>query len=642
LILNALILTAYKQLQQFAQKKDENYLIKFDMEIKIGKGKFNIEKSQTLIGIKQLASRSANETTDKENTSEKLKFLGGFKILEVDDTVEDVNERLDQLRQDDDVEVGTHIYHFEGSDKALVPTGEILIVFDQEVDEEEQGLVFDNFALELVERRAKDRVIVKVTANSPNPVKTAYYLEKSSLVVLAEPDMDALVDHYSVVPNNALFNGQWHLQNKGIIPGDMYPIKAGADAKVVDAWKRLGNRGSSDITIAIVDNGFDLAHPDLNSNIVFPYDFWASSDKLSPDGYGFTHGTPCAGVALARASNTGVIGAAPNAKFMPLSGTSFGWRATEQIFEHCIKNGADVISCSWGTVDPQFALNSVKEAAIRKAVTDGRKGLGSVVLFAVGNDSLDNVSYYAAHPDVIAVGASTSKDLHASYSNRGREVTVVAPSNGDWPIIAPKASWDAGSWFDDKVRSIEHTHFGGTSSATPLVAGICALILSANPKLTAKQVKDILIKTADKIGHPSDYDSKGHSTRYGYGRVNADKAVAEALRMKDQTGDNKPAVQETVVSGKGLFQFSVKKQASKGFGVQVGIFAEYGNVLVEAEKLEKAFNQPIIINISEANGKTVYRVCVGAFAASSQATQLQQLMKSKGVNGFIKDLSTLQ
>jgi subtilisin family serine protease len=611
------------------------------MKIKLGKGEFNIQKSKNLIGLKQFTSRSA--TSKKLDTVEKIKYLGGFKVLQVDEKVKDVNEKLDELRQEDDVEVGTHIYHIDGSDKALVPTGEIMIVFNIGVDLEEQNVVFDNFALEIVERRGDERVIAKVTANSPNPVKTANLLEASSLILSAEPDMDALIDHYNVIPNNQLFNRQWHLQNKGVIPGDFYPIKAGADSKVVDAWRRLGNRGSKDITIAIVDNGFDLQHPDISSGIVSPYDFWASSSRMSSDGYGFTHGTPCAGVALARARNgNGIVGAAPNSKFMPLSGTSFGWRATEQIFNHCIKHGADIISCSWGTVKPEFALNSVKEEAIRKAVTNGRKGLGSVVLFAAGNDSLDYVNYYSAHPDVICVGASTSRDEYASYSNRGREVTIVAPSNGDWPILAPKASWDSGRWFDGKSRSGNHKHFGGTSSATPLVAGICALILSANPKLTAKQVKEILITTADKIGHPSDYDSNGHSRRYGYGRVNADKAVAEAMRMTDSTGQNQPVVEERVATGKGLFKFSVKRQASKGFGVQIGVFSQYGNVLIQAEKLERMFNQPVIININEFRGRTVYRICVGAFSNKNQAKQLLSLMRSKGVNGLIKDLSTLK
>ena len=139
-----------------------------------------------------------------------------------------------------------------------------------------------------------------------------------------------------------------------------------------------------------------------------------------------------------------MVGSAPNAKFMPVSGTSFSLKATEEMFEYCTKTNADIISCSWGSTDPAFSLSAVKEDVLTKAATKGRNGKGCVILFAVGNDSKDYVNYYSAHPDVIAVGATTSKDEHATYSNRGREVTVCAPSNGDWPIIAARAWWDEG------------------------------------------------------------------------------------------------------------------------------------------------------------------------------------------------------
>jgi len=612
------------------------------MNIKLGRGNYKIAKSKKLIGLKQFRTRGLG-VANKSQTKQLHEKLGGFEILRVDEEVEDADKKLDEIRADEDVEIGTHIYHFEGNDKPLVPTGEILIIFNHNVDEEEQLLVLDEFHLDVIERRGSDRIIAKVTANSPNPLKTSKLLEDSSLVRIAEPDLDTFVDHYDfVTPKDRLFGHQWHLENRGFIPGENYPLKAGADAKVVNAWKRLGNFGSSDITIAIVDNGFDLKHPDINANIVAPFDFWLNSANLSSDGFGFTHGTPCAGVALGRKNSTGVVGAAPNSKFMPVSGTSFGWRATENIFNYCIDKGADVISCSWGSVDARFALNSVKEAAIRKAATEGRKGLGCVILFAAGNEELDYVNYYSAHPDVISVGASTSKDEHAYYSNKGREVTVVAPSNGDWPIIAPKASWDKGHWFDGIKRSNQHKHFGGTSSSTPLVAGICALILSANPKLTAKQVKEILIKTADKIGRASDYDSRGHSVKYGYGRVNADKAVAEAMRMSDNTGGNKPVVKDKVATGKGLFKFSVERQPSRGYGVQVGVYAQYGNVLIRAEYLEKKFQKPVVVNINEINGKTIYRVCLGTFATKNEATFFQKQMKNAGINGFVRSYATLK
>jgi hypothetical protein len=228
---------------------------------------------------------------------------------------------------------------------------------------------------------------------------------------------------------------------------------------------------------------------------------------------------------------------------------------------------------------------------------------------------------------------------------------VVAPSNGDWPLIAARAYWDEGTtirgegewrwWADGQSRGDNYKHFGGTSASTPLVAGVCALMLSANPDLTAKEVKEILRKTADKIGSPSDYSSDGHSRKYGYGRVNADKAVAEAIRLRD---GNQPAieVEETISTGRGLFRFSVEKQASEGWGIQIGAFAEYGNVLIQAEKLQKQFGEPVIVNINELNGTTVYKIVIGAFSDKEEARRLMNRMSSNGVRGFLRNLKDMK
>ena len=252
------------------------------------------------------------------------------------------------------------------------------------------------------------------------------------------------------------------------------------------------------------------------------------------------------------------MGVAPMSKFMPINGTSYSLRATEQMFDYCVRQGADIISCSWGTIDPAYSLNSFKEAAITRAARQGRNGKGCIILFAVGNDDKDYVSHYAAHPDVIAVAACTSQDSHAKYSNRGRQISVCAPSNGDWPIIAARAWWDPGTshrgtgdwryWADGRSRGSRYKHFGGTSCSTPLVAGICALMLSVNPDLTAREVKQILQDTADKIGQPWEY-VRGHSLKYGYGRVNADRAVAEAKRRYEaRTFQPRPSTPTTTTT----------------------------------------------------------------------------------------------
>ncbi len=134
--------------------------------------------------------------------------------------------------------------------------------------------------------------------------------------------------------------------------------------------------------------------------------------------------------------------------------------------------------------------------------------------------------YPAAFSQVIAVGASTSFDCRAAYSQFGPELDLVVPSSGGGLSNAVlttdrtgQAGYSSGDYFAD---------FGGTSSAAPLAAGIAGLVLSRNPGLTATQVREILERSADKVNPGSAaYDAGGHSDRYGYGRINALKALEE-------------------------------------------------------------------------------------------------------------------
>lgn len=620
--------------------------------VKAGKGEITLKKSRKYVGLK---ANQADFVETSETIKEKvLESLGGFKVVRLNKIGNSLDESLDMVRSDEAVDVGTHIYYKENSDTPIVATGNLFIVFQPGTDASERDIVLDEFKLEVIKTLEEHRIVARVTKDSRNPLKVAQELQRSSLVKWAEPDLDSIPDAYEFTsPQDSLFDHQWHIKNSGFVIDANWRLKRSADAKIEDAWSRLGNMGSSDVTIAIVDNGFDIEHPDLKDKVVKPYDFWQSSPDLYKNDPRYTHGTPCASVALASSNGQGIVGVAPNSKFMPVSGTSLSWQGTEEMFNYCVDNGADIISCSWGTTNSEFGLNPLKEAAIAKAAREGRNGKGCIVLFAVGNDFLDFVNFYATHPDVIAVAASTSQDEHADYSNKGAEVTICGPSNGDWPITAARASWDEGIdwrsgdfkyWDDGKSRGQAYKHFGGTSSSTPLVAGICALMISANPELTAKQVKEILIKTADKIGNPNEYDSNGHSKKFGFGRVNADKAVKEALRLKDGAGieDIPVEVEGNITKGRGIFRFNVEKQAAEGYGVQVGVFAEYGNVLIQAEKLQKTFAAPVIVSINELDDRTVYKVVLGAFPDKDDARRLLSQMKDKGMNGFLRELKDLK
>lgn len=652
-------------------------------------GDLMLTKSTKLVGLKKKVAGSEMSAID----ARVMPDLGGFEVVTLNPN-EDVDLALDRVRAQDDVEVGTHVYFAEGDNRPVVATGVIYVEMADGVGVEERATIFDAFALEIIEDREDNVVVCRVTANSPNPLKVAAALARLSMVHKAYPDLDVPLDQYFLEPRDGLLPHEWHLENQGFVTDvPNFRLKAGADARVKAAWRKLGNLGASNIMVAVIDNGFDLNHPDLRGKAVAPLNISNNSNSLPSGPSVGDHATPCASVAVASANGSGIVGVAPNAKLMPLHGLTYSKFLTDRMFSHCVRNGADIISCSWGTIDPRYRPGSEHERSIRNALTAGRGGKGCVVVFAAGNEGREYINYYASIPGVIAVGASTSSDTHASYSNRGNGLSVVAPSDGGWPIIAARASWDAGNagmpinkrfYVDGIDRGPFHKHFGGTSSATPLVAGICALILSANPNLTSAQVKSILERTAVKIGNSWDYNAQGYSSKYGYGRVDAEAAVTEAFRMRSAptpTPPSQPTVptrpttptvppptQPTVprdttppvppapstptapatapsgpaVTGTNLYRFSVQGQAATGYGLQVSVNNEFANVLKEVERLERAYGLPVMVNISTVNGATAFRQLIGPFATRAQAETAQRQMVSKGApTPWLRPLSAL-
>lgn len=638
------------------------------IKVRFGKGEVVLNKSTKFVGVRrnETATRGLGPSLLAEEVKEnRHPHLGGFEVVTLKKTKErGLDNQMTMMRALDEVEVSTHVYHLPGSDKPLVPTGTLYIQFGKGVDEAKQTAIMAELSLTVKEHRGDGKVVAAVTAASPNPIKCAMALGEKKEIKWVEPDMDTELESYAYSSPSARLMGQmWHLQNNGRIPDNpAISIKPGADSKVVEAWKLLDGYGNPNIVVAVIDNGFDLTHPDLNTKVVKPWDLWNGSNQLQAGDPRYSHGTPCAGVAIAPQTG-GMCGAAPSARFMPISGTGFSIESTEAMYNYVIRNGADVVSCSWGTVENGYQLSPDKVAAIGRAARDGRGGKGCVICYAAGNEGVDYVNFYATHPDVICVGASTSEDEHPDYSNTGPEVTVAAPSNGGYyPIVSARAYWDEGvpgevgaaRWYygDGIDRGSKYQHFGGTSSSTPLVAGICALILSANSNLTAREVKQILCQTADKIGSPSEYVN-GKSLRYGYGRVNALKAVQEALRRAGKTpplpsnNPTTPASGSTTTAnspqGSGLFRYaSLARVANKGFSVQAGSFNQWANVKNIAPGLENSFKQPVLVHVSGSSSTSmVYRLLVGQFNTLAEANRLVATMKAKGVGAFAKDLGTL-
>lgn len=357
---------------------------------------------------------------------------------------------------------------------------------------------------------------------------------------------------------------QWHLK-KTIVHTE---IEVDASANVENAHKITLGKGT---TIAVIDDGFDLGHPEFGreGKIVHPCNlthrdmgnFEGVNEDPSP-GPDDNHGTACAGVACAD-GRYGASGVAPEAKLMPIrQAGGLGSESEAFAFAWAAENGADVISCSWGPADGLWLdpdapehnvvveMPALTRKAIDYAVKNGRKGKGCVIFFAAGNgnEPLENDGY-ASHEQVIAVAACNDRSKRSVYSDYGKALWCSFPS-GDIPAphmrhpypytkgiwttdIRHEAGYSSGDAFTGDIFGNYTTIFGGTSSACPGAAGVAALILSVNPSLRHYEVKDIIRRTCDKIDEETgEYDENGHSKWYGYGRVNAERAVIMAKEWK--------------------------------------------------------------------------------------------------------------
>lgn len=537
-----------------------------EVTLKHGRGYMRLRKSDDLIAIRPSSQANVAEVLAHApaDTSEVGTKLDHFQIVKVNNAPA-MESTLDNLRDNYLVDAGSHVYHTPNSTAPIVPTGKITVRFNPSSTKEEREQVLAQHKLEIVDQSADEvdgskvtTYTLRTTPESLNPLKVVQDLQRSDGVVsLAEADL-AVPGALTVfqIPVDPLLKEQWHLRNTGIQFGDTVGLKAGADARVVAAWQRMQSLGSSACVVAVIDDGFDLTHPDLsgNSKVVAPWDFTTNTNNPAPQRFspdprrGDYHGTACAGVAIGNANGTGITGAAPDCRFMPVRWTGTISNDTiKRQFEYVDTQGAWVVSCSWGVASDFFELSTVMNEAIAKCARDGRGGLGCVIVFAAGNANHDindpdngTLDGFAVHPDVIAVAACTSMDQKSNYSNFGKEISVCAPSNGAGGVgiltsdvrgsfVSNGTTFASGYDAGDYTRT-----FGGTSSATPLVAGICALILSVNPGLTAREVKQILESTTRKISGP--YDSNGHSIFFGFGCVNTDAAVKRAMESLSPAG----------------------------------------------------------------------------------------------------------
>jgi subtilisin family serine protease len=200
----------------------------------------------------------------------------------------------------------------------------------------------------------------------------------------------------------------------------------------------------------------------------------------------------------------------------------------------------------------------------------GRGGKGAVILFAAGNGNEDTANDgYASYPGVIAVAACNDSGTRCVYSDYGKAVWVSFPSaDYGWRAFQHPAPLSEGLRTTDRQGAAGYTgdnyvnSFGGTSAACPGMAGIVALMLAANPELGPKDVKELIRKSCVVIDKKDgEYDSKGHSPKYGYGRIDAGLAIENALK----------AAQPAASGGAAALEGSVQFQSGAALPLKPGV-----------------------------------------------------------------------
>ena len=294
-------------------------------------------------------------------------------------------------------------------------------------------------------------------------------------------------------------------------------------AFVDQAWDRV--RGSPNVIVATLDTGADLSHPDLQGALV-PGTALVSQPSAECNALAKnddnSHGTHVAGIIGAAGNNgVGIAGVAFGVKVMPvkvLDCTGVGSLSdVSDGLIWAVDHGAKIVNVSLSAPFDGSALR----AAVTYAVTHN-----VLVVGAAGNcgtltdrcSSLNQLEYPAAYPEVLAVGASDTDDSVAFFSTRNATVDVVAPGRR---IVSTTPTYATYLSRHSNV-TLTYAALSGTSQAAPFVAGLAALIWSGEPALTAQQVFLRVEQTADDLGTP------GRDDAYGFGRVNALRAVRPA------------------------------------------------------------------------------------------------------------------
>jgi thermitase len=362
----------------------------------------------------------------------------------------------------------SHYYHHEAAvDFVQEPTAEELDMITRDI----KGWVVKHV----------DSIYIFRSTFMETPQMIDYFNNRTN-IEFAEPNF-ILMQNEVNLPNDLLYqeNYQWNLPVIGTEQG----------------WDIT--RGNEEVAIAIVDTGVDLDHPDLKNRLVKGYNLLNEGEEPDDDN---GHGTHVAGIIASETNNNeGTAGMTWFNKIMPVKAMGAkGYGTTFDIANGivwAVDHGADVINLSLGNYQPSKVLEEAVKYAYSKNV---------VMVSAAGNDGSNQPTYPSAYPEVLSVAAVDYEGRRASFSNFGEYIDIAAPG-----VYIPS------TYFNKQYAALS-----GTSMAAPHVAGLAALIKSANPELSNTQVIDIIKNSAIDLGE------QGKDQDFGNGLIDVNSALKAA------------------------------------------------------------------------------------------------------------------
>ena len=393
------------------------------------------------------------------------------------------------------------------------------------------------------------------------------------------------------LPSDPLFRKQWHLLN---------PTSGLLDLNVIDVWEDYTGAG---VNVAVIDDAVQGWHPDLADNYLASKSWDFENNDNNANGInGENHGTAVAGIISASANNgMGGVGVAHNASIFGFktygsntrSIDDFILRTADAIYNtynpRSSRYHADIVNMSIGTsfernyFDEQITPSrmAVLNRVIDEAVAFGRNSLGTILVKSAGNSRAinqnTNAASWNANPHTISVAAVDQNGFVSNYSTAGSSVLVSAFGTPGEVVTTDRVGTEGyNSFFSNNDYTSD---FNGTSAAAPMVSGVVALMLEANPNLGWRDVQEILAYSARHVGSPVGngirnsevyaWDFNGahnwnggglhFSNDYGFGLVDAKAAVrlAETWNVASQTSYNAVAISQDFLDGQAQLHNSV-------------------------------------------------------------------------------------